>query len=194
MFLAIVKTMKCVNCHNDADDKWNYCPTCGFKFRDAKNVQGVFSVFSDLLKQFKDEGLFENADDSLKSFTIKIDNSDGVPKVKVSNPNKNKHEHHHSHHNHASYPKQSQLNLRTPHRNVEEPKTQLDRREGSFVVKMEIPDVVDVNDVEIIRFPESVEIRAHAKDKTYLKTIDTGSFKTVRTKQLINGTLFMELG
>jgi len=165
--------------------EWAFCPSCGNKAASVSPMfNGFFKVLNDVFKQFRNEGILE--DEPHQSFTINISDIDGTPNVHIKNLSKQD----------VKQPANlttSASSLRAPKKQIEEPKTTVREDGDSLFVEVVIPEVKSMADVEIMNFPESVEVRAHCASKTYHTLIQTGRTRTVFRKEFEAGTLYLEL-
>lgn len=173
---------------------WNYCPSCGEEkkglFRNPFKGFGekIFTKsFDKMFRQVFDS--MQDADlDSLgsKNFVIKMSNLDGTPDIKVYDSNSRPVQESNSD---ESKPLKNKVL-----KNVEEPEASVKQVGSSLLVELSIPSVKSINDVEITRLGESVEIRAYGKGKSYFKMISVPDASRVLKKELKDGKLFVELG
>ncbi len=189
--------MKCSNCGSEIDKSWNFCPSCGNEKRGF--FHNPFKGFGDrfLLKSF--DKVFKQVFDSLneddfstdsKNFVIHMSNLNGEPEVKIYDaanqpvPEKVVSEHENS------FDKESGRLLK----NVLEPEASISSTGNSLFIELKIPSVKSINDVEVTRLGESVEIRAYGKDRSYFKVLTVPDASKILKKELRDGKLFVELG
>lgn len=183
--------MKCWNCSNEMDKSWTYCPSCGEQkktfFRNPFKGFGDKFFMKSVDRMFKQ--VFDSIDDDFmtgdsKSFTIKMSNLDGEPDIKIYDSTKP-----------VSEPKsEAKKVVDRVLKNVEEPDARVKSEGNSLFLELKIPSIKSINDVEITRLGESVEIRAFGKDKSYFKVLNAPASSKVLKKELRDGSLFVELG
>ena len=171
---------------------WNYCPKCGEEKKGF--FRNPFKGFGEKLFTKSFDKMFKQVFDSMqevdlesdgsKNFVIKMSNLDGVPDVQVFNSKKKPVV------KKRVQPRMSNRVLK----NVEEPEAKLRDYGNSLFVELTIPSVKSINDVEIVKLGESVEIRAFGKGKSYFKMISVPKASNVLKKELKDGKLFVELG
>lgn len=180
---------KCKNCSTKIDKKWVFCPSCGI---DLKEVQGK-GIFQQVDKEFRqiDKMLEMKVPrfmlrPPLKakgvSITITADNV-SPPKINVQTYGEHKHTHHE--HKHEDKP------LRTT-KVTEEPEAKIQKNQNKQVITLNLPDVKNLEDIEIKQLNQSIEIKAFASDKTYFKLIPIPSNASVNN-EFKDGVLKIEV-
>lgn len=89
----------------------------------------------------------------------------------------------HHHHEHK--------NVRTP-RITEEPETKIQKSQNRQTITLNLPDVKNLDDIEIKQLHQSIEIKAFAGDKAYFKLIPIPSDATVNN-EFKDGVLKIEV-
>ena len=75
---------------------------------------------------------------------------------------------------------------------VIEPKVNIKRLSDAIVVNVELPGVKSEQDVGLNRFPDSIELRAHAGDKGYFKILKIPYRNKLVERSLDNGKLSLK--
>jgi len=73
-----------------------------------------------------------------------------------------------------------------------EPKTNIRRLSNKVIYELEMPEVVSIEDVSVVKLESSIEIKAIAKDKSYFKLIPINL--PLKKCDLSEGKLILELG
>ncbi|MBR9679159.1 MAG: hypothetical protein GON13_02740 [Nanoarchaeota archaeon] len=192
--------MNCSNCNKKFENGWNYCAYCGEEKRGFfRNPFKGFSnklfmkSFDKMFKQVFDSFSFNDENFSFgdsKNFVIKMSNLDGggTPDIKVYDESAKIPVSEHV----ISEPvlKKSGRALK----NVEEPEASVRGVGNSVFVELKIPHVKSINDVEIIKLGESIEVRAFGRGKSYFKVISVPDESKILKKELRGGKLFVEIG
>ncbi|MBI2005521.1 MAG: zinc ribbon domain-containing protein [Candidatus Aenigmarchaeota archaeon] len=177
---------KCKNCGDKLDGKWLFCPSCGITLKETgKDVlQEVDREFRQIDKMMELKVPRFMLRPPLKtkgvSITITADNA-SPPKIDVQAYGGQKHMHHHHEHK----------NVRTP-RITEEPETKIQKSQNRQTITLNLPDVKNLDDIEIKQLHQSIEIKAFAGDKAYFKLIPIPSDATVNN-EFKDGVLKIEV-
>jgi len=146
---------KCRKCGEKVDDKWSFCPYCGEELKKPKSIlENIDREFEkvDKMLSFK----------PIKGISIMISGGEGMePKIKIKTPSYGEDE--------TKREKVKERSIRIP-KITEEPETKIERIGNRQVIKMKLPGV-KMEDIEIKRLEQSIEVKAFAGDKTYFKLI-----------------------
>ena len=185
--------MNCSNCSKKFEKGWNYCPHCGEEKRGF--FRNPFKGFSNKLFMKSFDKMFKQVFDSFnednfsmgdsKNFVIKMSNLEGTPDIKVYDNNSK-----------MKVPVSKPVVRKTGRvlKNVEEPEASVSGVGNSVFVELKIPSVKSINDVEITKLGESIEVRAFGKDKSYFKVISVPDASKILKKEFRDGKLFVEIG
>lgn len=77
---------------------------------------------------------------------------------------------------------------------TEEPKAKITQMPGKVLVELELPGVKNEGDIEVSEMPESVEVKAKAKDKVYFKIITLPPELKIAASVFKNERLRLEFG
>ena len=215
----IFKKEKCPKCSRKIEEKYSFCPYCGYKQPSSKEEYGLLgkedssspdfvplglldkaisALMGNLLKdvnfssqEFAPEKM-QNAEKKNKKNGISISIStslDGQPKIKVS-------------------PMESSSNLKDKENfknkfltkpqiekfsklKKEEPKTEVRRFSDSMVYEIKLPGVTSLEGISIIKLENSIEIKAVTEEKAYLKLIPLNL--QIKNYDFVEGKLVLEL-
>ncbi len=146
---------KCENCGEKVDVKWDYCPHCGEEL-----VKKREKIFDDIDKEFESVDKMMGFK-PIKGISIMISGGTGMgPKIAVS-PDYRKPE--------MAIQKAKEKPVRIP-KITEEPETKIEKIGNKQVIKIKLPGV-KMEDIEIKRLEQSIEVKAFAGDKAYFKLI-----------------------
>ncbi len=216
------KKKECKKCRRKIDGKYSFCPYCGnqlyhneekedwgmlgkddimSQINEIKLPMGFNTIFNSLLKNLnkeieKTEKDFLNEDKKIKKDGLSISIStfgNGPPKIKVTNLGNSK----------QTEPKKEiskfKQNIFTKEKVKEfaslpreEPKTNIRRFSNKVVYELEMPKVRSLEDISIIKLENSIEIKAIAKNKAYVKLIPINL--PIKNYNLSGGKLTLELG
>ena len=212
---------KCPNCKSKVEEKFDFCPYCGNDLgsglddgilgkndftplgNELRAPMGLNAIINSMIKGMSKE--FEEANLNLpkegKSKAIKKDGisisistfGDGPPKIKINNMGDNK----------RIEPKKiiekKKEDTFTKERikkfsnlEKEEPKTDVRRLANKVIYEIEMPDVIAIDDISILKLENSIEIKAIGKNKAYKKIIPINL--PITNYNLSEGKLILELG
>jgi len=201
---------RCKNCGNIVKDEWRFCPYCGEdlekndiferimppfkKLKDIekeideelKRLDKMFKISFMPIKSIKPKGKFSGI-----SITIKTE-SGKKPKIDVKT--------------FGDYKKiepeirkrlkvgediQEREEKIKPPKITEEPKTEVITNKNKQIIKIKLPGVKSLEDVEVKKLEQSIEIKAFAGDKLYFKLLPiVGS---ITKKEFKDETLLLEI-
>jgi len=208
------KKQTCQRCNNKTSKKHDFCPYCGFCFREKDeffepsfNMGFPFNtIFKQLEKQIEKQ--FKEIDQQMPTFqeekkpkimtegiSISISSAGGQPVIKVKNlGNVNRAQ---DQSEKIKEAKKEQIQKITPEQveqfsklPKEEPQTSVRRLTDKIVYELDMPEVKKEN-VIITRLQNSIEIKAFTKDKAFFKLIPI-SLPIIKS-QLSEGKLILEL-
>ena len=201
------ESKKCRNCGKKLKDDWIVCPYCGLSVKERirrpydmfKNIDKEFEridkVFAPTffkfprldVRPFKGEGI-----------TITIRNRTGMkPKVDVKTSGEYK-----------KLEPQIKRKLgvrgeieevkdykpkRKPPKITKEPETKVERIGNKQLITIKIPDVKSLEDIDIRKLEQSLEVKAFAGDKAYFKLLPIKPNVQISDRSFKNGILKIEL-
>ncbi len=143
--------MRCNNCNSAVEENWNFCAVCGANIADSPDKMAK-AIEASVMSALQGTGM--------SGYAIKI-----VPsKARETSVRENK----------KYCKRQPQSNfLETPNNAlaVAEPKTDITRLPGKMLLELDLPQVVSGNYIKIMLLGESIEIRAIAPEKMYMKIL-----------------------
>ena len=165
--------MHCNTCNSVVEENWKFCAYCGTNLsinpdRMAKAIEA--SVMSAL------EGT------GMKGYAIRV-----IPSKAPETAARGKKPY---------FKRQAQtIFLETPNKElaVIEPKTDITRMPGKILLEAGLPGVASSNDVKIMVLSESIEIRAIAPEKMYMKILRIPKNMRLARSAFIEGKLKAEL-
>lgn len=191
---------KCKRCGKKIKDNWNFCPNCGNNLREqgpkrptpqplimqgSVNMKDVFKDMNKILKSMMGEEPFKGGISitSLKGPNgPKVDVKTSGDYKKVEPQLKKK----------LGVKKKGKKRKRKP-KATEEPEINVKEMPHENLIKVEVPGVKREEDVELNKLEQSLEIRAHAKDKTYFKLVPIPQNSSISEKELKEGVLKIRL-
>ena len=215
--------MRCRNCGTEVNEKLEFCPRCGFRLG-GDLFTDVFSRMEKELKEMdrmfeRDFEVFDLSPFFRKptrgrGFSIKITQGPGgEPKVSVKTFGDVDRREIEKEVNKMGFgdrlgllkskiretgryekPKVTESVSISGAKTTEEPKTQVKRIGDKIAVEVELPDVKDIEDIEVKSLDNSIEIKAKAGDKAYFKILTKPPQTSVVSKGFRNGILYLELG
>lgn len=216
------KKRKCTKCGKKIDDRYSFCPYCGnstysneddefgmlgrndlINPNEIKLPLGFNAIFNSLMKslnkefkeQLKRNYSQEKQPKNIKKEGISISIStfgNGPPRIKVTDLGKPKPD---------IKEKKEKIKLNTFTKEKikkfvslerKEPKTTIRRLSNIVVYELEMPGVKSTEDISITKLESSIEIRALAKNKAYVKIIPINL--PIMNYELLEGKLILELG
>lgn len=166
--------MKCASCSSAIEKDWKFCASCG------ANLCGLPD---NMAKAIEASILSALQGTNMSGFAIRV-----IPsKTSEAEDHKKK----------AYFKRQPQTSfLETPNKplKVVEPKTDITRLPGRIIVDAELPEVSNSNDIKVMLLGESIEIRAVANEKMYMKIMQIPRNMRLARSSFVEGKLRMELG
>ncbi len=170
------KSSKCKNCDTNIKFEWKWCPSCGFSLKKR-------DIFVDVERDI--HRMEKELDMKIPTFMLKpgmhakgigitiSSNNNSPPKIQVTPLGNRQHKHIHEKHVHrpvriAKY--------------TEEPEARIEKKNNVQIINLNLPDVKSVDDIEIRKFSQSIEVRAFAGDKGYFKLIPIPSNSTINNE------------
>ncbi len=154
---------KCGNCGEKLDTKWDFCPYCGEEL-----IERPKSIFEDIDEESEQiDKIFR----PIKGVSIMISGGTGMkPNVEVENFG----------HKRIETKPTERIRERSVRiaKVTEEPETKIERNGNRQVIKINLPGV-KVEDIEIKRLEQSIEVKAFTGDKAYFKLIPVPSNASV---------------
>lgn len=178
---------KCKNCDEKVKSEWVICPYCAFPLKEVK-TKDLFQEVDKDIRQMDKMMEMKVPKFMLKpplkakgvSITITADNV-SPPKINVQTYGDNKPVHHHHHEKPVRIPK-----------TTEEPDTKIQHSQNKQIITLNLPDVKNLEDIEIKQLHQSIEIKAFAGDKAYFKLIPIPSNASVNN-EFKDGVLKIEV-
>ncbi len=148
---------KCRNCGGKIDNNWNFCPHCGEELtKKSKNI------FDEIDKHFEEVDKTLNFK-PIKGISIIISGGGTKPEIEVKNFG------HLDHKAERAIEKIKEKPARIP-KITEEPETMIEKIGNRQIVSIKLPGV-KMEDIEIKRLEQSIEVKAFDGDKAYFKLI-----------------------
>jgi len=158
--------LTCVKCGEVLKSAWNYCPYCGHKI--VKNP--LTRLMDDLTRLMK------------KSFSGFFDSGERGVKIKIRSPRRV-----------VVKREDDRRVLRKVPDVKEEAVMNVKRIRDKIIYELELPGVKSLRDVKLMRFPESLEVRAYAPEKLYFKIIPLNKQDRLLSRELINEKLILTI-
>ncbi len=158
--------MKCEFCNTKLQKKWNFCPNCGSMIGNYDMLEFLNRQIKTLTKKLEEDMDFEDFE-LPRNITITIT---PIPVKKEKRQIIN------------SEP------LKLPEK-VFEPETTVRKIDKELIFSIKLPDVKRKEDIDLQIFPNSVEVRAVAKDKGYFKIINIPPHYSLIDKRFENEEL-----
>ena len=158
---------RCKSCSSKTDKDWVFCPNCGNTLKEVKNKD----IFQEVDKEFQQ--IDKMIEMKIPKFLVRspmkakgvsiIITSDNVsaPKINVQTFGEQKPVQHHHH---------EQRPVRVA-KTTEEPETKIQKTQSKQIITVNLPDVKNLEDIEMKQLSQSIEIKAFAGDKAYFKLI-----------------------
>jgi len=201
---------KCKNCGRDLKKDWKFCPYCGWDTREK--YRRHYDIFEDIDREFEriDEMLgpkfFKFPKIDIKPMfrgggvSITIRSETGMkPKIHVKTSGEYK----------KIEPQikrklgvtegigeveeEKSYKEREIPKITEEPETKVKRVGNRETINIKLPDVKNIDDIEIRKLQQSLEIKAFAGDKAYFKLIPIRPNSQISDKDFKDGILKIEL-
>jgi len=167
--------MNCSKCKRKLDSAWTFCPQCGEGI-----PRGPFGLFGVPKRELNPEEQMEKEMNQMikrAEGMLKIMGFPGKINIRIGQGPQTAHPMQEMqrnavkfHGNEAEEAETSQMQAKE----VLEPITKSTRTAAGMRYVFVMPGVMSANDIKIRQFQESIEIRAHAKDKAYFKVIPIG--------------------
>jgi RNA polymerase subunit RPABC4/transcription elongation factor Spt4 len=200
------ESKKCKNCGKRLKKDWTFCPSCGHDTRDR--YKRHYDMIDDIEKEFEriDEifgpKMFKFPRIDIKPMTrnsgisITIRRGTGMkPKINVKTSG-----------NYKKIEPQIKRKLgigdkteqkaykeRKIPKVTEEPETKIVMTGNVKKILIKLPDVKNINDIEIRKLRQSLEIKGFAGDKAYFKLIPIRPNAQISNKSFNNGILTIEM-
>lgn len=202
------ESKKCKNCGKGVKNEWIYCPYCGVSVKER--VRRPYDIFEEIRRDIERE--FKRIDKFGPRFFkfpridvkprgegihITIRNITGMkPKVDVKTSG-----------GYRKLEPQIKRKLgvkeegevkefkpkRKPPKITEEPETKVERIGNKQLITIKIPDVKSLEDIDIRKLEQSLEVKAFAGDKAYFKLIPVKPNVQISGRRFKNGILKIEL-
>jgi len=88
--------------------------------------------------------------------------------------------------------KEERRGIRIP-KTTEEPETKIEKRGNEETITIKLPDVKNLDDIEIRKLGQSIEIKAFAGDKAYFKLVPVRPHAQISDRSFKNGILKIEV-
>jgi len=201
------ESKKCRNCGKGLKDDWVACPYCGVPVKER--VRRPYDIFEDIDKEFERiDKMFGPRFFKFPRIDVKPFRGDGIsitiksgtgrkPKIDVKTS--------------GEYRKlepqiKSKLGIREgvgevkqfkpkrkPPKITEEPETKVERIGNKQLILIKIPDVKSLDDIDIRKLEQSLEVKAFAGDKAYFKLIPIRPNVQISDRSFKKGILKIEL-
>lgn len=188
------KNIKCASCKkDDINDGWTYCPYCGKTIKKkplyAIGMQDVaekmlYGVQNHLMKK-----LFFTLNDSIRQegsrprgFTVKITSNDSPNPEKMDRSTK-------------TAWKETDMtisNNRPVPKEMIEPETSVVKQPDRLKIDVTIPGIASIDDIDVLEFKNSSEVRAYVGDTLYFKIIEKPQDLNLSEKKLCNDIFSLE--
>ncbi len=192
--------MMCKNCNKEmGNGEWKYCPFCGNKLSkpfyavgmedvadkmllgvQKRLINTMFSLVGDSLR----EGHVQQGHAQGRGFTVRVvaGNSRGAGQQGAKQAAKK------AMTEHAVYLKS---NRPVPEETVE-PRVKIKKLEDKIKIDVTLPQVKSMEDVDVLEFENSCEVRAYVGKKLYFKIIEVPSNFSLDRKDFLKETLVLE--
>ncbi|RLG15268.1 MAG: hypothetical protein DRN71_01750 [Candidatus Nanohalarchaeota archaeon] len=184
--------MKCKFCKKDLGDKqWKYCPHCGEELAKKSiysyGMQDVTSKMLSGIQRILMRKLFTTLAQAVKqsegantgSFRVKVISS----KRPIAQATKQAT---------VQTPDMTTASKRPIPKETIEPKADITKLPGKLKINIPLPGIECMDDIDILKFENSCEIRAYTRNKLYFKIIQTPPNLYLNEKNLDNETLLLE--
>ncbi|MCK5699241.1 MAG: hypothetical protein KAH93_05305 [Candidatus Aenigmarchaeota archaeon] len=186
--------MKCKSCKKDIGaEQWKYCPHCGeelakksvysYGMQDVadKMLSGIQRILMRKLFTTLAQTIRQSEGANSGSFRVKITSS----KRPMAHATKQ---------TTSQAPDMTTASKRPTPKETIEPKADITKLPGKLKINIPLPGIECMDDIDILKFENSCEIRAYTEDKLYFKIIQTPQNLNLFEKNLNNETLILEFG
>ena len=201
------ESKKCKNCGKGLKNDWEFCPYCGVSVKERyrrpydifenidKEFERIDKMFGPIFVKFPKFGTESPFKGSGISIVIKS-GTGRRPKVNVKTS---------GHYKKLEPQIKRKLGVREggevkefkperkPPKITEEPETKVERIGNKQLVTIKIPDVKSLEDIDIRKLEQSLEVKAFAGDKAYFKLIPVKPNVQISDRSFKNGILKIEL-
>ena len=200
------ESKKCRRCGKGLKNDWEFCPYCGESVKYRPKYRDIFGEVEDELERFsKDFGpifvkfpkLDMESPFKRGGISIVIKRGNGKPKVHV---------------NTSGYYKKieprikkrlgvtegvegvraGKQRIRIP-KTTEEPEARIEKQGNEETITIKLPDVKKLDDIEIRKLGQSIEIKAFAGDKAYFKLIPIRPNSQISDRSFKDGILKIQV-
>ncbi len=189
---------KCPNCGRDISKSWNFCPFCGYSLKEKSIFDDIEKEFERIDKMFSSE-FFKFPKLSVRPFksggiSITITSGTGMkPQVKIKTSGEYKKLEPEIKRKLGIGPSIKEVETRRP-KITEEPEAKIEKTANREKIEIKLPGVKNIEDIEIRKLEQSIEIKAFAKDKTYFKLIPMPKGFVILRKEFKDEILRLEVG
>ncbi len=184
--------MKCKSCKKDlGEEQWKYCPHCGeevtkkplyaFGMQDVANrmVSGIERHLMRKLFIALAETAKRSESANPRGFTVKITSAKRPVAQAVRQSTRQQ-------------PDMTTASKRPVPKETIEPNIDITKLPGKLKINIPLPGIECMDDIDILEFENSCEIRAYTEDKLYFKIIQVPQNLNLNEKNLNNETLILE--
>jgi HSP20 family molecular chaperone IbpA len=159
---------------------WAYCPYCGGKINNNSLFSGLSKMINGL---FNNNELFNtNNAPEAKVFKFRISTGPEGKLVVSNNLNQNQ-----------VLPSKKSVRMTRMPSELIEPKTIVNKSEQAIELIIELPGIKSLNDINLIRMGESLEVRAVKGNKGYFKLIKVPGDYAITNKSIDKEVLSVRL-
>jgi HSP20 family molecular chaperone IbpA len=198
---------RCRNCGESIKGSWEFCPFCGVQIR--ARYRPFERLFEDIEREFRDIDRFFRPMLRMPTFEkfpgrgggISITISSGLgrePRIEVRTSGEYKKLEPEIKRRFGIKEPIKELEERPKERLkipkvTEEPEMKIERAGKREIISIKLPEVKKIEDVEIKKLEQSIEVKAFTDDKAYFKLIPIAQDVTISEKRLEDGVLKIEL-
>ncbi|MBU4246514.1 MAG: zinc ribbon domain-containing protein [Nanoarchaeota archaeon] len=166
--------MRCAACNSVLEEKWKFCASCGANIKNC----------SEALTKEITQSIISSLTGSENKGNLEINM---LPNKTINNSQEDRKIH-------SKRQKQNSF-LNTPNKPLEvvEPKTDITRLPGRIMLDTEIPGVKSGDSIKIMLLGESIEIRAVAPEKMYMKILHIPQNMRLAGSSFVDGKLRVAL-
>ena len=193
--------MKCKTCDKEmGNGEWKYCPFCGNKLSKPFYAIGMEDVTDKILFDVQKrlintmvslvgdslrDGQVPNGNGQSRGFSVRVvaGNRPRIAGRQGSGQTTKKIEPDHN--------MQQKSNRPIPEETVE-PRSKMKTLQDKLKIDVLLPDVKSMEDIDVLEFQNSCEVRAYVGKKLYFKIIKVPIEFTLAKKNLMNETLVLE--